>query len=126
MRPDAVVGVLPEGDDGLGFLERVKALLAHALVAQLAVEALAVPVLPRRARGDVLDLSARLGDPIAQCLRDHLRTIVAADVLWDAVQAHGVGQSLDHTEAVDAPGHLQREARPAVLVRMRRLRPSCA
>ena len=32
------------------------------------------------------------------------------------MQAHRVGQRLDHTEAVDAPRHLQREAGPAVLV----------
>ena len=45
MRPEAVVDVLPEGDHGLGFLERVEDLLAQALVAQFAVEALTVPVL---------------------------------------------------------------------------------
>ena len=44
VRPDAVVGVLPEGDHGQGFLERVDDLLPQALVAQLAVEALAIPV----------------------------------------------------------------------------------
>jgi hypothetical protein len=32
------------------------------------------------------------------------------------VQAHRVHQRLDHTEAVDAPRHLQRQASPAVLV----------
>ena len=119
VRPDAVVGVLPKGDHGLGFLERVKDFLAQALVPQLAVEALTVPVLPRRARRDVLDLRASFGDPFAQCFRDHLRAIVAADVLRDAMQAHGVGQRLDHTEAVDAPRHLQREACPAVLIDQR-------
>lgn len=35
------------------------------------------------------------------------------------MQAHGVGQRLDHADAVDAPRHLQREARPAMLVDQR-------
>ena len=35
------------------------------------------------------------------------------------MQAHGVGQRLDHTEAVDAPSNLQREARPTVLIAQR-------
>jgi hypothetical protein len=35
VRPDAVAGVLPQGDYRLGFLERVEDLLAQALVAQL-------------------------------------------------------------------------------------------
>ncbi len=47
MRTDAVVGVLPEGDHGLGLLERVENLLAQAIVAQLNVEAFTVTVLPR-------------------------------------------------------------------------------
>jgi hypothetical protein len=38
VRPDVVVGVLPQGDYGLGFLERVEDLLAQALVAQLCSE----------------------------------------------------------------------------------------
>lgn len=33
-------------------------------------------------------------DPFAQSLRDHLRAIVAADVLRDAMQAHGLRQRL--------------------------------
>jgi hypothetical protein len=40
-------------------------------------------------------------------------------MLWDAVQAHRVGQRPDHTQAVDPPGRLQREAGPAVLVDQR-------
>jgi hypothetical protein len=35
------------------------------------------------------------------------------------MQAHGVGQRLDHTETVDASRHVQREARPTVLVNQR-------
>lgn len=57
-----------------------------------------------------------LCDPLAQRLRDHLDTIVATDVLRDVVQAHCVGQRLNHTKAVDALFHLQRQAGPTVLV----------
>ncbi len=66
MRSDAVVGRSPETDHALRLLQRIANLLAQALVAQLAVEALAVPVRARGSRCDGLDLRPRLGDPLAR------------------------------------------------------------
>lgn len=119
MRPDAVVGGLPKTDHGPRFLRRVENLLSQALVAKLAFEALVVAILPRRSGSDVLDLRVSFSDPFAQRLRDHLGAIVAADVLRDAVQAHCLRQRLDHTDAVDASRHLQRQASPAMHVDQR-------
>ena len=91
MRPNAVVGRLSELGHDLRLLQRVEDFLAQELVLKLAIEALIMLVLPRRSWSDVLDLRAGFGDSLAQRLRDHLRAIVAADVLWDAMQAHRVG-----------------------------------
>lgn len=66
-----------------------------------------------------MNLRASFGDPHGQRLRDHLRAIVAADVLREAVQAHGLSRGLDHADAVDAPGHIQRETNLAVFVDQR-------
>lgn len=83
------------------------------------MEALAIPVLLRRCGCNVLDLRASLGDPPALCLRDHQRAFVATDVLRDDLQAQRVSQRLNRDEAAGAPCHLQRQARPAMLVDQR-------
>jgi len=75
VRPDAVVGVLPQPDHDLSFLQCVEDLSAEALVAQLAIEALARLALPRRAGCNVLDLRPRLGDPLAIHLRSAFEII---------------------------------------------------
>jgi hypothetical protein len=73
VRPEAVADVLPEVDHGMGFFEPVEDLLAQAIVAQLAVEFLIAPILPWRAKCDVLDLRAGFGDPLAQRPQAYLR-----------------------------------------------------
>ena len=106
MRSNAVVGILPDPNYGLCLPERVEDLLAQALVLQLAIEALTIAILPRRSWCNVLDLRAGFGDPFPQSLRDHFWAVVAADVVGDAMQAHRIGQRLDHTQTVDAPRDL--------------------
>ena len=120
MRPDAVVGVLPETDHDLSLIRRVKYLLFQELVFQLTINYLSVFILPQRVWLHVLNLLAGLGDPSAQCLGDHLGAVIASDVLGDAVQAHRVGQRLNHAGAADAARHLQREAGPAGRIAKRR------
>ena len=46
----------------------------------------------------------------------YLQAIVAADVQRDAMQPLRLGQGLNQANAVDAPTHLRRQARQAVLV----------
>jgi hypothetical protein len=66
-------------DQDLRFAQRVEDLAVQQLVAQLAVEALAVAILPRAAGRDVQRLRAELVEPLAQLRRHHLRTVVRAD-----------------------------------------------
>ena len=107
MRPDAVVGVLQEGNHGLGFLERVEDLSAQEFVAQL----------------------ADFGPLFAQCLPDRLRAIAAGNVLWDARKRHMASASASIT-----PRLLMRRATfsaryarlcASISVRIHSLRPSC-
>lgn len=64
---------------------------------------LTIAILPLLSWCNILDLRAGFGDPFPQSLRDHLRAVVAADVVGDAMQAHLIGQRLDHTQTVAAP-----------------------
>jgi len=81
MGPHRVVVPPPTLDEHLGLQERVELLSGQELVAEPAVEALAVAVLPRTARFDEQSFHADLGEPLTHLLGRKLRTIVAADIL---------------------------------------------
>ena len=60
MRPNAIVVVLPCSDHDLCLPQAVENLALQTLVLKLAVEALAVPILPRTAGLDVQRLGSKL------------------------------------------------------------------
>jgi hypothetical protein len=69
--------VAPPGlDQDLGLSQAEEDLAVEQLVAQLAVKALAVAVLPRTAGLDIGGLRADGGDPLSQGDRDELRAVV--------------------------------------------------
>lgn len=71
MRPSFVVVDTPLFDDHLGFLKAVEDLAVQRFVPELAVEGLAVAVLPGWARLDVQALRAKAREPLAQDLGGH-------------------------------------------------------
>jgi hypothetical protein len=72
--------MLPPGlDHSLGFLERVEDLTVEQFVAQLAVEALAVAVLPGTAWFDIGGLGANSCNPCSQSQRNELRTVARGE-----------------------------------------------
>jgi hypothetical protein len=107
---DRVVLIAPEFDDNLRLLQAVEDLLVQTLVAKLAVERLAVAVLPRTARLDVERSGAQLAQPAAHHLCGHFCTIVGANVLRNAMGKHDVGQCFDDTKTVDATGNPDSQA----------------
>ena len=76
MRSDGVVVTPPGFDQDLGFGQAEEDLAVEQLIAQLAVEALAVAVLPGAAGFDVGGLGADRGNPLAQSQGDELRAVV--------------------------------------------------
>ena len=64
MRPDLVVVLAPRLDDDLSLGPRPEPFEAQALVAELAVEALRRPILPRLAWIDQGGLDALVDDPL--------------------------------------------------------------
>src|SRR5918998_1004084 len=107
MRPHAVVVVPPGADDHLSFLEAVEDLQLQALVLELPVEALTVPVLPRTARLDVQGLGAELGQALARVLINQGHDPQAPSIM---------GVALDKVEAPDVVGSLRPQADAGAVV----------
>src|SRR5918993_4458229 len=101
VRPDAIVVVTPCADHDLRLPQAVEDLPLETLVLELAIKAFAVSVLPGAARLDVQALGAELCQPPTESLGDHLRAVVAANMLGHAFFEHGVCERLDYSEAVD-------------------------
>lgn len=105
MRADGVVVSPPCLDQDLGFGEAEEQLAIEQLVAQLAVEALAIAVFPRTSRFDIGGFGAYGGDPIAERAGNELRPIVGSDIGWWSVQDHQISQGLQHVGGVQFALH---------------------
>ena len=123
MGPHRVVVPPPTLDEHLGLQERVELLSGQELVAEPAVEALAVAVLPRAAWFDEQGFHANLGEPLTHLLGRKLRTAgtdaqrwSAADILRYAAADKQVAQSLQYVLALKLPRHVDRQALTCVLV----------
>ncbi len=81
MWPDGVVVAPPRLDQNLGLGEAVEDLAVEQFVAQRAVEALVVAVLPGRARGDVKRLHTDLPQPVLDGGGDELASIAHREAL---------------------------------------------
>jgi len=116
VRSDRVVVVAPLLDDDTSLLQTVEDFPVEALVAQAAVEGLAVAILPGTAGLDVERLCSERCEPTAHDLCGHLRTVVRPDMLRDASGEHHIGHRLNDAEAVDPTSHPDRQAFPGKLV----------
>src|SRR5208337_5584862 len=81
VRPLRVVFYPPTLRQNLCLLQRVKDLAVQELIAQLSVEALTVPVLPRTSRLDIERFRAQLSQPLPQLPGNKLGPIIRTDVL---------------------------------------------
>src|ERR1022692_3654203 len=105
VRSLCVIFHAPPLRQNLCLLQRVKDLAVQELVAQLPIEALAVPVLPWTPRLDVQRLRARLTQPLPQLLGNELRPIVRTYVLGYPAHQHHIRQRFDHLQAPQPPRH---------------------
>lgn len=116
MRAARVVVPPPALDHDPRLGEAVEDLAVQELVAELGVEALAVPVLPWAARLDEGGSGAHSRDPLTHRLGDELRTVIGADVPWHAVQDEEVGQNVDDVRGSQLPVDADGEALTSELV----------
>jgi hypothetical protein len=119
VRSLCVVFHVPPLRQNLCPLQRVKDLAVQELIAQLAVEALTVPVFPWASSLDVQHPGADFPQPFPQLVSDELRAVIGADVLRDPAPQHYVGQGVNHLQAPQSSCHSQRQALPRVLVDQR-------
>src|ERR1035438_9593122 len=116
VRPLRVVFHAPPLRQNLCLLQRVEDLAVQELIAQLPVEALTVPVLPRTPGLNVQRPRAYLSQPLPQLLGNELRPVVRTNVLWDPAHQHHIRQCIDHLQTPQAPRHPQPQALPRILV----------
>src|SRR6185437_13429726 len=89
---------------------------AQTLVAELAVEGLVRAVLPGLARIDVGGIDVRLREPLQDGAGDELRAVIRTQVLRCTMHSDELGEHLDYATGADAPGDIDRQALPSVLV----------
>ena len=80
MRPYGVVVASPGFDDDLGLLQCVEDFAVEQLIAQFAIEAFVIAVLPRASRFDVRGLGTNRGDPFPKGKGNELRPVVGTYV----------------------------------------------
>jgi hypothetical protein len=105
---------------GRGELPRRRQVLEHfggqELIAEPAVEALGVTVLPRRSWLNVQGLNCHLREPALDRPGDELGTVVAADMLGHAAHGEQLGQCVDDVLAGDAAIDLEAQTLPCVFI----------
>ena len=116
MRPYRVVVPSPSFDHDLRLLERVEDFAIEQLIAQLAVERLAIAVLPGTSWFDVGGLGADGCNPFAERECDELRAVVGTDVGRHAASDEQIAQRLDDICRLQLPGHADGNRFPRELV----------
>jgi hypothetical protein len=87
MRTLRIVMPTPQFNHRPGMIRMMEQFHVQTLIPQLAVEALAVTVLPGTSRINVVRRRSLLFQPLLERLGDELRAIVAADEPWDTMQS---------------------------------------
>ena len=111
-----VVVASPILDHDLGLLQCVENLAVEQLIAQLAIEAFAIAILPWASRLDVSGPGSDGGDPIPKRLGDELRAVVRTDVRRDAPRDEQLAECLDDIGRLELPRDTDGQALAAELV----------
>ena len=116
MRTHAIIVPPPLLDDDLCLAQGRKYLPVQQFVAQPAVEALNIAVLPRAAALDVGRARTDRPNPPLHGLSNELRPLVRADMARHPTQQEQVGQRLDYVHRVELARHFDRQALACELV----------
>ena len=95
-------------DNNLGFLEAVKDLAIQQFVPELAVEGLAVAILPWAAGCDVERLHTDLRQLFLHGVGDKFWAIVRSNILRDTMDHHGIGQLFNDLDRSNPSGAVDR------------------
>src|SRR3982750_1879608 len=105
MRAHAVVTPPPALDDDPGLLQGVKDLPIQQFISQPGIERLHIPVLPRRAWGNVRRLGSHRRNPPLHGFGHELGTIVGTDVARHAAQDEQVREHVDDVDGLELAIH---------------------
>ncbi len=116
VRADRVVVPPPGLDQHLGFGQAVEDFAVEQLVAQRAIEAFVVAVLPGRRGRDVKRLHANLGEPFLHRRRDKLAAVIGPDVCWRPARDEQFRQRRQNVLVTEPTRDHESQAFPAGLV----------
>ena len=116
MRAKRVEVLSPPFDQRFRFLHRVEDFPRKQLVSELGVEALAIAVLPGRARFDVERPDAEPRQPFPQRRLDKFRAVIRPNVIRRAVREEEVGQHFENNAGVEPSLDPDRQAFPCELI----------
>lgn len=116
MRPDGVVVPTPAFEQDLRLPQRVEDFAVEQFIAQLAVEALAAPVLPRGAGLDVECSHSEPAKPFANGGRGKFGAIIGPDMRWRTMPDKQIGQHGRDIVAPDLALDMDAQTLTAILV----------
>src|SRR5690606_40109564 len=110
MWPVEIVLLAPGFGDLLGIPHAGKQPAVETFRPQLAVETLNKAVLPWAPRTDIQGLAMLLHQPVLNHMRDELRAVVAAEVLWRRTGCEQPAEQVDDPPGRNRPPHVQCQA----------------
>jgi len=110
------IRVSPRSCERSGIPDAIEDRHRQELISQATVEALGVALLPRAVRLDVHRIDTHLPKPATEGVGNELRTVVAADMPWDAAHREELRERVDHVLTGNAAIDLQSEALTGVLI----------
>ncbi len=116
MRTEGIEVLSPPFDQCFGFLHRVEDFPRKQLVSELGVEALAIAVLPGRARLDVERPDAEPRQPFPQRRLDKFGAVIGPNVIWRTVREEEISQHFKDNSRVEPSLDTDRQAFPRELV----------
>src|SRR5579872_903969 len=111
-----VVVMAPALDENLGFEEGVEDLAIEKLIAQFAVEAFIVAILPRASGLDKESFDPDPGEPGLDGLGRELAAVVRTNVVGRPTLSEQLCQTMQDVVGPETPGHFDRQAFPGEFV----------
>ena len=116
MWSDGIVVTTPRFNDHLCFEQSVEHFALQQFVAQFAIEALVIAVLPGTARLDIERLNANAAEPTPNRPSRELAAIVRANMIGGSMLDKEIGQGLQDVVGLEAPCNRDREALARVFI----------
>jgi len=98
-----IVFLSPFLKDRARLREAAEQLSVHAFVSQLVVKAFDICLFPWRSRFDVHRPDRVTFEPVLDVIRDELRAVIRANVLWPSVDADGLFQRCNDISSSQRP-----------------------